>query len=97
VGTQEQTPEVKTQVLEKGESYSGLLSVLNTPYLVSYMAVKDMDGAVVGMLFVGRPQATVLAVAAKSIEVTFITTAILMMLAILPAYKISKFIAEQLS
>jgi len=97
VGTKNQESGVRSQVLEKGENYSGSQNVLNTPYFVSYMPLKDMDGATVGMLFVGRPQVTVLAAAAKSIELTFLTTAILIVVAVGPAYVISRFMANQLS
>ncbi|KKU28615.1 MAG: hypothetical protein UX42_C0011G0003 [Microgenomates group bacterium GW2011_GWC1_46_20] len=84
VGTKNQESGVRSQVLEKGENYSGSQNVLNTPYFVSYMPLKDMDGAT-------------LAAAAKSIELTFLTTAILIVVAVGPAYVISRFMANQLS
>ncbi len=97
VGTKEQATVVRSTVLEKGESFSGALNILNTPYFVSYIPLKDIDNVVVGMLFVGRPQVTVLAAASRSIEITFILTAGLVVIAIIPAYLISRFIANQLS
>ena len=97
VGTKNQELSIKKQVLEQGENYNGSQNVLNTPYFVSYMPLKDVDEATVGMLFVGRPQVTVLAAASKSIELTFLTTAILIVLAVGPAYVVSRFLAAQLS
>ncbi len=97
VGTRNQGLGIRDQVLGKGKSYSGSQNVLNTPYFVSYMPLKDVDDVAVGMLFVGRPQVSVLAAASKSIEATFLATAVLVVIAVGPAFVISKFIADQLS
>lgn len=97
IGIKEQNPTIRKKVLEHGEPYSGSLQILNTPYFVSFLPLKDMDDVVVGMLFVGRPQITVLATASRSIEVTFMVTAALIIVSIVPAYFIARFIANQLA
>ncbi len=38
----------------KGESYRGLVYILNAPYLAAYDPIKDVDGQVIGMLYVGE-------------------------------------------
>jgi ABC-type spermidine/putrescine transport system permease subunit II len=48
------------------------------------------------MLFIGQPQNKVLQSAGHSIELTFIVAAILLAIAILPAYWMSRYIARQL-
>ncbi len=96
VGTKMQNKTVVTKVLEAGEPYSGSQNVLNTPYFVSLVPLRDLDDVVVGMLFVGRHQATVLAAASDSLQSTFVYSVVLMVLAIFPAYFVSKFLSDQL-
>lgn len=96
VGVGEEDRRVKENVLGKGEALSKAVYILGVPYLSSYLPLKDIEEKIVGMIFVGRPQATVLQTAASSIELTFVTTAILLVLAILPAYLISRYIVSQI-
>lgn len=97
IGTKESDPTVINRVLHDNKTFTGSQTVLNTPYFAAFVPVQDVDQVAVGMLFVGRPQSTVLAAASRSIELTFAATAILMMLAVLPAYLVSRFIARQLA
>jgi sensor histidine kinase regulating citrate/malate metabolism len=96
VGTKLQSPAATKQVLEAGEAYSGSENILNTPYFVSLVPLRDIDNVVVGMLFVGRPEATVLAVASDSLQATFKYSIVIMVFAIFPAYFVSKFLSDQL-
>ena len=84
-------------MLEKGENFVGAVSILNTPYFASFLSLKDVDETPVGMLFVGKPQIGVFQTAGRAIESTFLVTAILMMIAVFPAYFISKYITSQIS
>lgn len=95
IGIKEENSPVKTAVLTNGQSYTGTVEILNTPYFASYLPIKDIDNTPVGMLFVGRAQVGVLEAAGRSIELTFITTVILLALSIIPAFLISKFISGQ--
>ncbi len=96
LGVTEQNPKIKDAVLARGDAYSGAVKVLNTPYFAAYLPLKDADNVPVGMLFVGREQIGVLAAAGKSIELTFIVTAILLVLSIVPAFAISRYLTNQL-
>jgi hypothetical protein len=87
---------IKDKLLQKGESYSGPVNYLTTPYFASYLPLKDVDSNPVGILFVGKPQVGVLATAGHSIELTFILAAVMLAISILPSYLISKYLAGQL-
>ncbi len=96
LGIKEETPQIKKTVLENGHAYSGSVSILNVPYFAVYLPLKDSDQIPIGMLFVGSLQLGVLQAAGKSIELTFLITALLVVLSIIPAYLISKYISYQL-
>ncbi len=95
VGVTEEDPTVIEEVLQKGSSYSGSVQLLNTPYFAAYLPLKDLTGQTVGMLFVGRPQITVLRTASRSVELTFLVAALLMVLSIIPSCLIARYISYQ--
>lgn len=95
-GISEENKAIKEKVLGKGEPFSGAVAFANVPYFASYLALKDIDNNPVGMLFVGSRQVSVLTAAAKSIELTFIIAAFLLVFSIVPALLVSKYIARQL-
>lgn len=96
IGVKEEKREVKDQVLQKGGNLSVSINLLGRPYFASYLPIKDIDNTTVGMLFVGRPQLTVLQTAGRSIELTFVIAAILMVVSIFPAYFIAKYLTNQI-
>ncbi len=96
IGIKEETEEVKRIVLVDGEIYTGSVNLLNIPYFAAYAPLNNVDNNPVGMLFVGRPEVSVLHTALNSIELTFITTAALLILSIFPSYFVSKYIVSQI-
>ena len=96
VGTLETNRNILTQVLKKGEIYIGPVNVLNQPYYSAYAPLETYSDKSIGMLFVGKPQLTLFAAAKKSIDLTFLGSVILMILSIIPAYFLSRYIKEQL-
>lgn len=96
IGIQEQNQDVKTRVLQEGAIFAGMIDVLNVPYFVTYAPLTDVDDVAVGMLFVGQPQIATLQLAGRSIEITFLITAVLIVLLIWPSYRISRYITNQL-
>src|SRR5258708_5250520 len=86
---------VRDQVLGKGQPLLTSVQILNIPYFAAYLPLKDMNNQVVGMLFVGKPQIGVLQSAARSIELTFIIAALLLLFFTIPSYLISKYISYQ--
>lgn len=97
IGIKEETEKIKDQVLNQSITYTGSVNILNVPYFAAYDPLINVDNNPIGMLFVGKPQVSILQSASKSIEITFITTAILIILSIVPSYFISKYIVEQLA
>ncbi len=96
-GMKEQNRKVTDSVLLRMKEYSGAVQVGNTPYFSVYVPIKDIDGSSLGMLSVGRPQTSVLATAAKSIELTFLVCAILLVISILPSFLIARYLSNQLN
>lgn len=96
IGLKEENSSIKEKVLIKGENLVSTASILNVPYYSAYLPLKDVDNNPVGMLFVGKRQVGVLETAGKSIEATFLIAVILLMLAIVPSYLISRYITKQL-
>ncbi|RLC28692.1 hypothetical protein DRH13_06750 [Candidatus Woesebacteria bacterium] len=97
IGIKEETEEVKKTVLVDGDIYTGSVKLLNVPYFAAYAPLNNIDNNPVGMLFVGRPEVSILQTASNSIELTFITTAVLLILSILPSYFVSKYIVSQIN
>jgi hypothetical protein len=96
VGVAENSKQIKQNVLINGKTFKGPISVLNRSYLAVYAPLKDVDNNIVGMIFIGKSQAEVLQTANHSIELTFLVTAVLMVLSIWPSYIVARHIARQL-
>jgi methyl-accepting chemotaxis protein len=96
VGIKEETDAVKKSVLVDGDLYKGSVNILSTPYFSAFLPLKDVDGRVVGMLFVGQPQINLLRAASSSIELTFLVTAALLIASVFPAYFVSRYIINQI-
>ena len=96
IGIKEEDPKIKTQVLDKAESYTGSIDIINTPYFATYLPLLDVDDNPVGMLFVGKPQTEVLALAGQAIELTYLVVIALLILSLVPAYFVSRAIVKQL-
>ena len=57
VGTPLAKGKVHDAVLGRGESYRGEAKILDRPFFVAYDPIKDASGQVIGILYVGVPQA----------------------------------------
>lgn len=96
VGTKEGSISIKEKVLTKGETYIAETRWQNQSYLSVYSPLKNVEGNTVGMFFVGRSQAEVLGLAAKTLEIVFLGTIILLFLTMIPAKMISVSISKQI-
>lgn len=85
-GTLEQNTAVTDAVLLRGESYSGVISVFNVDYLSVYTPLKDDDGNIIGMIFVGEPSQVLAAVAQESVQITLRWMSVLILLSLIPMY-----------
>lgn len=96
VGVKETNRSVQSKVINNHQLFKGAVSIQNRQYLAVYAPLKDIDDTVIGMLFIGQPQTAVLRAAGRSVELTFVITACLLLLAIIPAYVIANYLAKQL-
>lgn len=96
LGLQITNEEVMHHVLEQHQVYTDGVAVLNVPYFASFAPLIDIDGRPIGMLSLMQPQLSVLQTAGKSIELTFLMSISLLLLSMIPAYVISKYLANQL-
>jgi hypothetical protein len=96
IGVKETSSAVANTVLKAGQTFKGTLSIQNRQYLAVFKPLRDINNNILGMLFIGQPQVTVLQTAGRSVELTFVITAILVVLSVIPAFLISKFLARQL-
>jgi len=96
VGVKQTNKAVAEQVLSKGHLYKGSLGILNRQFLAVYAPLKDVNNNVIGMLFIGQPQSSVLKTAGHSIELTFLVAACLIILSVVPAYLTSRYLSYQL-
>ena len=97
VGVRMDRSDIKKIVLSEGKRYTGPVTLADIAYFGAFMPLTDVDNNPLGMLFVGKPQISVLQAASRSIELTFIVTAILIGFSIFPALWISKYLVDQLS
>lgn len=96
VGIKETNKSVAKTVLEKGNTFSGSLTVLNKPFLAVYSPLKDVNNGVIGMLFIGQSRISLLETVAWSIELTFIIAISLVFALIFPAFLLARRISRQL-
>lgn len=96
IGTTESNPKIKKMVLEEGKIFTGAADVLHEPYYAAYTPLRTYGGEIIGMLFIGRPQAELLAVAQQSLTMTFVGSIALMMLALYPVFLISRYMQENI-
>lgn len=97
IGVKETNSDVITTVIKKGLPFKGTLNIQNRPFLAVYTPVKDINNNVIGMLFIGQPQVDILRTARRSVELTFIMSAILLVTSIVPAYIASRYLTRQIN
>lgn len=95
-GLTENNQEITRKVLGENENYSGSVTIGNVPYFAVLSPLLDADNNPVGMIFVGREQLSVMQTASRSIELTFVLTALMLVGSVVPSYLITRYIAYQL-
>lgn len=95
-GTIESNKKIKEAVLIKGESYQGQISVINKSYYGVYSPIKTYGDKIIGMVFVGKSQNNLIETAKRSFDITFAASMILMVIALIPSYYISKYLIENI-
>lgn len=96
IGVKEVDPIVLEKVISNGKTVTVLKRVSNTPYLASFAPLWGLNGEVVGMVFVGKPESSIISLAAQSLRLTFLVTGILIILSLFPAYALARHFAFEL-
>lgn len=96
IGIKEQNTDVNETVLKRGETFGGSLNILNRSYLAVYRPLLDVDNVPVGMILIGQPQTEILKAANQSIQRTFILAVVLLVISVIPAYFVARYIVRQL-
>lgn len=92
LGARETNRTITDAVLKKGTAYLGSSAVLNQPFLAAYIPLKDVENTTIGMLFTGRSQAAILALATDTMRLSFSISILLMLLSVAPLWLLSRFI-----
>jgi hypothetical protein len=96
VGVKESRTAITDKVLEQNKTWSGLTTTDGQSYLAVFAPLRDADNVPVGMLFIGQPQVLLLQAAGRSLELTFLISVLLLMMAVWPVHVISRSLARQL-
>jgi hypothetical protein len=96
VGIKESNRLVTNQVIGKQQPFTGTVKQSNRSLIAAYIPLSDAQGTVIGMLSVAKPERIIVESAGKSIEFTFVLSAVLLAISIIPATMISRYISKQL-
>lgn len=96
IGSKETNAKILDTTLTHATIWRGAQSVSNQAYLSVYLPLKDVDNTVVGMLFVGQPQDTVLHSAQAAVKLTLISAVLWLIVIMFPIYFISRLISREL-
>ncbi|MEW5919596.1 MAG: cache domain-containing protein [Bacillota bacterium] len=88
--------EVAAVVLEEGRRYLGSTSIIDQNYLAAYDPIIDDRGEVVGMLFVGIPEAPFVSMKKNTISQYIYISIFSILLALVIAYSLSRTITRPL-
>jgi hypothetical protein len=83
-------------VLKQGNDYRGNVKIGGVGYLSAISPLKDVDNVTQGMMSASRTETSVFNLAVKSIELTYLIAAAMIILSIIPSYFVSKQINRQL-
>lgn len=88
--------EVVDKVLNKGEEYVGTTNILNTPYEVKYVPIKDREGKNIGMFFLGVEKSKINEQVVKLMSMIGLITLTVVFFAFLFVVKVTKSITDPL-
>lgn len=88
--------EVVDKVLNKGEEYVGTANILNTPYEVKYVPIKDREGKNIGMFFLGVEKSKINEQVVKLMSMIGLITLTVVFFAFLFVVKVTKSITDPL-
>jgi hypothetical protein len=96
IGITESDASVTDTVLKKNRNFSGTITMQNRDYLAALAPLRDVNNLPVGMLQVAHPTDALYTAADSSLQLTFFASVALILLAVFPIYRLSRFIERQL-
>lgn len=96
IGIEEKNKIVMEKVFKQKQTTSLSINILNIPYLGAFSPIYDLNNKVIGMFFIGEPETKVFQTAVYSMQITFLTSIILLIFSILPIFYLSKYLNSQL-
>jgi methyl-accepting chemotaxis protein len=81
---------VKDAVFVKGEEATARVNIRNTPYLASYLPIKNNDQKIIGMFSAAQPQADIIEIANATNRLTLVTVTVLLLLLAAPLYFLTR-------
>jgi hypothetical protein len=96
LGVTEKSTVINDTVLKQGNDYRGNVKIGGVGYLSAISPLKDVDNVTQGMMSASRTETSVFNLAVKSIELTYLIAAAMIILSIIPSYFVSKQINRQL-
>ena len=90
------SPEVANVVLDEGRRYMGSAPIIGEDYLTAYDPIIDDQGEIIGMLFVGIPEAPFVAMKENTIKQYVYISFLGVFLALIIAYSMSRKITRPL-
>jgi hypothetical protein len=95
LGTTLTDQRVLDQVLNRGEAWVGGMTMMNVPFAGAFEPLKNAADVPVGMVWVGVPQVRFMETAAEAVTATFTWASILMVLSVIPAFFVARYIVYQ--
>lgn len=89
-------PDVTAGVLNSGETYNGQVKLVGKNHMASYVPIKNANGQIVGMYFIGMPIDSVLNSINNSRNLVYVINIIIIVIGILIIYFIVKRVTDPL-
>lgn len=96
-GTKLDNQEIENTVIRNRAVFKGITQVAGVDYKSVYRPLQDADGAVAGMLMVGKSQDEINKLTNKAISDTFLSAIALMILSAVPALAGARYLARQIN
>lgn len=90
VGISETNKVVLSKVLTDGENVSIHNMIDSRPYLTSYLPLRDADNQIIGMLSASQSEQSIINLAARTNQLTFLIISVLLLIMILPLYLVTR-------
>ncbi|MBI5582180.1 MAG: cache domain-containing protein [Deltaproteobacteria bacterium] len=93
IGTRMDNPKVIETVLQQGKPFQNINTILGREYNTAYWPLRDIEGKIAGMLFVGKDRASVMRIQREMYVIVGISVLVIVVLMALAALFIARSIA----